>query len=141
MFDSTSANGAFQNKVFFFEQKQEYFEKLECLFQVLRAKEKLPDSLFKQVFVYNLFHSPPNLNNLFFFHKFNAFLILLIHRLPAKGYVTFQEIWNEFRGSKKHSDFLMNYNLRKRSINNKLFIHSVKIHKDFFKLIYHSYGL
>ena len=25
--------------------------------------------------------------------------------------------------------------------DNKLFIHSVKIHKDFFKLIYHSYGL
>ena len=31
--------------------------------------------------------------------------------------------------------------MRKRSINNKLFIHSVKIHIDFFKLIYHSYGL
>ena len=50
-------------------------------------------------------------------------------------------MWNEFRGIKKHSDFLMNHNLRKRSINNKLFIHSVKIHKDFFKLIYHNYGL
>ena len=35
----------------------------------------------------------------------------------------------------------MNYNLRKRSTNNKLFIHSVKIHKDFFKLIYQSYAL
>ena len=53
----------------------------------------------------------------------------------------FQEIWNEFRGAKKHSDFLINHNLRERGINNKLFIHSVKIQKDFFKLIYHSYGL
>ena len=35
----------------------------------------------------------------------------------------------------------MNHDLRKRNINNKLFIHSVKIHKDFFKLIYHSNGL
>ena len=35
----------------------------------------------------------------------------------------------------------MNHNLKKRSINNKLFINSVKIRKDFFKLIYHSYGL
>ena len=35
----------------------------------------------------------------------------------------------------------MNHDLRKRNINNKLFIHSVKIHKDFFKLIYHSCGL
>ena len=35
----------------------------------------------------------------------------------------------------------MNHNLRKRSINNKLFIHSIKIHKDFFKLIYYSYRL
>ena len=53
----------------------------------------------------------------------------------------FQEIWNEFREVKTHRDFLMNHNLRKQSINNKLFIHSVKIHKDFFKLIYLSYGL
>ena len=35
----------------------------------------------------------------------------------------------------------MNHNVRKRSINNKLFIHSAKIYKDFFKLTYHSYGL
>ena len=35
----------------------------------------------------------------------------------------------------------MNHNLRKRSVNIKLFIHSVKVHKDFFKLIYHSNGL
>ena len=35
----------------------------------------------------------------------------------------------------------MNHNLRKRSISNKFFIHSVKIPKDFFKLMYHSYGL
>ena len=34
---------------------------------------------------------------------------------------------SEFRGVKKHSD--------------KLFVHSVNVHKDFFKLIYHSYGL
>ena len=31
--------------------------------------------------------------------------------------------------------------MRKWGINDKLFIHSVKIHKDFFKLINHSYGL
>ena len=48
----------------------------------------------------------------------------------------FQEIWNEFRGVKQHSDFSMNHSLGKRGINNKLFIYSVKIHKDFFKLIY-----
>ena len=48
---------------------------------------------------------------------------------------------SEFRGVKKHSDVLMNHNLRKRSINNELFIHSVEIHKDLCKLIiYHSYG-
>ena len=36
----------------------------------------------------------------------------------------------------------MKHNFRKRSINNKFFIHSVvKIHKVFFKLVYHSYGL
>ena len=35
----------------------------------------------------------------------------------------------------------MNHNLRKQSINNKLFIHSLKVHKGFFGLIYHSYGL
>ena len=35
----------------------------------------------------------------------------------------------------------MNHYLRKRSITNKLFIHSVKIHEDFFKLIYYNYGL
>ena len=64
----------------------------------------------------------------------------LTHQFTASDYVIFQDIWNEFRGVKKH-DFLMNHNLRKRSINNKLFIHSVKIHKHFFKLIYHSYGL
>ena len=64
-----------------------------------------------------------------------------IHRFTANDYVMFQEIWNEFRGVKNHSDFLIYHNLRKRSINNKLFIHLVKIHKDFFKLIYHSYGL
>ena len=29
----------------------------------------------------------------------------------------------------------MNHNLRKQSIKNKLFIHSVKIHKDFFEYI------
>ena len=52
----------------------------------------------------------------------------------------FQEIWNEFIGVKKH-DFLMKHNLGKRSINNKLFIHSVKVHEDFFRLLYHSYGL
>ena len=70
-----------------------------------------------------------------------AFCDVFIHRFTANDYVMFQAIWNEYRGVKKHSDFLMNNNLRKRSINNKLFIHSVKIHKDFFKLIYHSYGL
>ena len=69
------------------------------------------------------------------------FLFKLIHWFTANNYVMFQEIWNEFRGLKKHSDFLVNYNLRKRSIKNKLFIHSVKINKDFFKLIYHCYGL
>ena len=31
----------------------------------------------------------------------------------------------------------MNHNLGKRSINNKLFVDSVKIHEDFFKLIYY----
>ena len=70
-----------------------------------------------------------------------AFCDVFIHRFNANDYVMFQAIWNEYRGVKKHSDFLMNNNLRKRSINNKLFIDSVKIHKDFFKLIYHSYGL
>ena len=35
----------------------------------------------------------------------------------------------------------MNHNLGKQSINKKLLIHSVKFHKDFFKSIYHSYGL
>ena len=34
---------------------------------------------------------------------------------------------SEFREVKKHSD--------------KHFVHSVNVHKDFFKLIYHSYGL
>ena len=46
-----------------------------------------------------------------------------------------------FYKGRKYSDVLMNHNLRKRSINSKLSIHSVNIHKDFFKLIYHSYGL
>ena len=64
-----------------------------------------------------------------------------IHRFTANDYVMFKEIWNEFRRVKTHCDFLINHNLRKRSINNKLFNHSVKIHKDFSKLIYHSYGL
>ena len=68
-------------------------------------------------------------------------MVHTIHWFTANDYVMFQEIWNEFRGVKKHSHFLMNYNLRKRSTNNKLFIHSVKIHKDFFKLIYQSYAL
>ena len=36
-----------------------------------------------------------------------------IHRFPANDYIIFQEIWNEFRGIKKHSDFLVNHNLRK----------------------------
>ena len=63
-----------------------------------------------------------------------------IHWFDANNCVMFQEIWNEFIGVKKH-DFLMKHNLGKRSINNKLFIHSAKVHKDFFRLLYHSYGL
>ena len=63
-----------------------------------------------------------------------------IHWFDANTCVMFQEIWNEFIGVKKH-DFLMKHNLGKRSINNKLFIHSVNVHKDFFRLLYHSYGL
>ena len=64
-----------------------------------------------------------------------------IHWFHPNDYVMFQEILNKFRGVRKHSHFLMNRNLRKRSINTKLFIHSAKIHKNLLKLLYPSYGL
>ena len=69
----------------------------------------------------------------------NIYLKVTIHQFTRNDYVVFKQIWKEFRGI-RNSNFL-NLNVRKRSINNKLFIHSVKIHKDFFKLIYYSYGL
>lgn len=52
-----------------------------------------------------------------------------IHGFTANDYAMFQEIWDEVRDVKKHSNFLMNHNLRKGSINSKLFIDSVKITK------------
>ena len=69
------------------------------------------------------------------------FMTFIIHRFTANDYIMFQEIWKKTEKTKEHSDFLMNHNLRKRSINNKLFTHSVKIHKYLFRLVYYSYGL
>ena len=94
---------------------------------------------FNECFQLMLFSSIKGINGLISKRMSNIYLQVTIHQFTGNDYVVFKEIWNEFRGV-RNSNFL-NLNVRKRSIHNKLFIHSVKIYKDFFKLIYYCYGL